>query len=97
MSKQQEKQLSEEELQKMSEEELIEKFSAESAYRKNLGAWGWVTLILGGLLTLFQLYTGFRGSYPSLIQGALHLGTALALAFLFYPIKRSLVRKKGVP
>lgn len=78
-------------------EELLEKYSKEETYRKELGPWGWVTLALGSALTLFQLYTGFRGAYPSLVQGALHLGTALGLAFLYYPVKKSLARRRGVP
>src|SRR5699024_10998788 len=57
----------------------------------------WLTLIVGSALTIFHLYTGYRGAYPSLIQGPLHLGTALALVYLFYPIKRSLANKNGVP
>lgn len=81
---------------KLSQEELLEKYDKESTYRKNLGPWGWATLVFGGLLTLFQLYTGYVGAYPSLIQGALHVGTALGLAYLFYPINKKLARKKGV-
>jgi TRAP transporter 4TM/12TM fusion protein len=80
----------------MSQEELLEKYDKESAYRKNLGPWGWITLVFGAALTLFQLYTGYRGSYPSIIQGSLHLGTALGLAYLFYPIHKNFTRKKGV-
>lgn len=79
------------------QEELLEKYDKESTYRKNLGIWGWITLVIGAALTLFQLYTGFRGSYPSLIQGALHVGTALGLAYLFYPVKKSLTKNRGVP
>lgn len=77
--------------------ELIEKYDKESTFRKNLGVWGWVTLVVGGLLTLFHLYTGYVGAYPSLIQGTIHLGTALFLSFLFYPLKPSMSRQKGVP
>ncbi|MFQ3544706.1 TRAP transporter permease [Halobacillus rhizosphaerae] len=73
------------------------KYDKESAFRRNLGPWGWVTLIVGGLLTIFQLYTAFRGAYVSLIQGAIHLGTALFLVFLLYPVKSSLTNKRGVP
>lgn len=78
-------------------DELIEKYDKESTFRKNLGVWGWVTLVVGGLLTLFHLYTGYVGAYPSLIQGTIHLGTALFLSFLFYPLKPSMSRKTGVP
>ncbi|UOR14048.1 TRAP transporter permease [Halobacillus amylolyticus] len=73
------------------------KYDKESAFRTNLGPWGWVTLILGGALTIFQLYTAFRGSYVSLVQGALHLGAGLCLVYLLYPFKSSLTKKRGVP
>ncbi|WP_438312003.1 TRAP transporter permease [Sporosarcina sp. FA9] len=80
----------------LNQEELLEKYDKESTYRKNLGGWGWVTLSIGVLLTLFHMYTGYRGSYPSFIQGAIHVGTGLSLAFLYYPLKPSMSRKKGV-
>src|SRR5690625_4520118 len=78
-------------------QEILEKYDKESAYRKQLGIWGIITLILGGFLTLFHLYTAFKGSYPSIIQGTIHLGTALSLVFLFYPYKKTKMYKKGVP
>ncbi|WP_079529118.1 TRAP transporter permease [Halobacillus hunanensis] len=73
------------------------KYDKESAFRTNLGAWGWITLILGGALTIFQLYTAFRGAYVSMIQGAIHLGAALCLVYLLYPIKSSMTKNRGVP
>src|SRR5690625_2589356 len=79
-------------------DEILEKYDRESSYRKNLGKWTWVVLFLAVALTLFHLYTGYRGSYPAGIQGPIHLGTALGLIFLLYPIKRGLQRKQtGVP
>ncbi len=83
--------------QEVNKDDLMAKYDKESAFRRNLGPWGWVTLIVGGLLTIFQLYTAFRGAYVSLIQGAIHLGTALFLVFLLYPVKSSLTNKRGVP
>jgi len=84
-------------LGKIQEEAMLEKYDKESSYRKNLGKWGWITLVIGALFTLFHLYTGLAGAYPSLIQGTVHLGVALSLSFLFYPIKSSKTQKKGVP
>ncbi|MGR9050776.1 TRAP transporter permease [Halobacillus faecis] len=78
-------------------QEMMKKYDKESTFRTNLGAWGWVTLILGSALTIFQLYTAYRGAYVSLIQGAIHLGAALCLVFLLYPIKSSLTGKRGIP
>ncbi|WP_188456099.1 TRAP transporter permease [Virgibacillus oceani] len=83
--------------EQIDQHELMKKYDKESNFRTNLGPWGWVTLILGGALTIFQLYTAYKGAYVSLIQGAIHLGAALCLVYLFYPIKSSMVKKRGVP
>jgi TRAP transporter 4TM/12TM fusion protein len=84
--------------EQLSQEEILEKYDRESAYRKNLGRWAWAVLFLGVSLTLFHLYTGYRGAFEARIQGPIHLGTALGLIFLLYPIKKGLHRKqKGVP
>jgi TRAP transporter 4TM/12TM fusion protein len=45
----------------------------------------WSVVAFGSLLTLFQLYTGYFGTYVSLVQGAIHVGIALALIFMLYP------------
>lgn len=84
-------------IQQIDKDELMAKYDKESAFRTNLGPWGWVTLILGGALTIFQLYTAFYGSYVSLIQGAIHLGAGLSLVYLLYPIKSSMTKRRGVP
>ncbi|MEW9675137.1 TRAP transporter permease [Lentibacillus sp. L22] len=73
------------------------KYDKESAFRTNLGPWGWITLIIGGALTIFQLYTAFYGSKVSLIQGAIHLGAGLSLVYLLYPFKKSMTKRQGVP
>ncbi|WP_226584558.1 TRAP transporter permease [Halobacillus litoralis] len=83
--------------QEVDKRELMKKYDKESSFRTNLGPWGWLTLILGSALTIFQLYTAYRGAYVSLIQGAVHLGAALCLVYLLYPIKSSLTAKRGIP
>jgi TRAP transporter 4TM/12TM fusion protein len=78
-------------------EEVLRKHDAASRVRTNLGWWGWV---IGGLaiaLTLFQLYTAFYGSRPTLIQGAIHVGAAMGLVFLLYPARKDWVERRGVP
>ncbi|MEH7382916.1 TRAP transporter permease [Bacillus sp. JJ1533] len=82
----------------LSTDEILEKYDRESTYRRNLGKFTWVVLTIAVLLTLFHLYTGYRGSFEARIQGPIHLGTALCLIFLLYPAKKGLQRKqKGVP
>ncbi|MFC5712554.1 TRAP transporter permease [Thalassorhabdus alkalitolerans] len=81
----------------LKEQEIISKYDKESAYRQNLMKWGWVVAIVGISLTIFHLYTAVNGPYVSIVQGAIHLGTGLALIFILYPIKRSMTKKPGVP
>ncbi|MFM1652274.1 TRAP transporter permease [Brevibacillus sp. B_LB10_24] len=82
----------------LSVEEILEKYDRESTFRKNLGLWAWVVTFLGVSLTVFHMYTAWFGILQSQIQGAVHLGTALGLIFLLYPIKAGMHRKQtGVP
>src|SRR5699024_6851033 len=77
---------------------ILEKYDRQSTVRTTTGKWGWVVAFLAIYLTLFHLYTGYYGILQTQIQGAVHLGTALGLIFLLYPIKKGLQRKqKGVP
>lgn len=79
-------------------DEILEKYDRESTYRKNLGKWSSVVFFLAIALTLFHLFTGYRGAFEARIQGPIHLGTALGLIFLLYPIKKGMQRKQvGVP
>ncbi len=87
-----------EQLQTETVDDILEKYDRESTSRRNLGRWAWVVTFLGVALTAFHLYTGYRGAYPSQIQGPIHLGTGLGLIFLLYPIKKGLHRRqRGVP
>ncbi|GAA0488391.1 TRAP transporter permease [Salinibacillus aidingensis] len=82
--------------EQLSEQELLEKYDKESNYRKNIGKWAWIVTFLGVYLTVFHLYTGFYGTLQSQIQGAVHVGTALGVIFLLYPVKKGL-HKNGIP
>ena len=79
-----------------SEQELLAKYDRESAYRVNVGKWALIISVIAISLTFFQLYTALKGSYVSMIQGAIHLGAGLSLIYLLYPAKRSLIRHKGI-
>lgn len=57
----------------------------EGEQQQSTTRWRKSAFLLGTLLTLFQLYTAFFGSYVSIVQGAVHLGLACALIFLVYP------------
>src|SRR5690625_1825315 len=78
--------------------EILEKYSKEENYRKNIELWAWVGTLLGSAVTIFHLYTVFAVTRPSPIQGAVHVVTALGIIFLLYPAKKGLQRKqKTVP
>ena len=84
--------------QSVDAQKVLEKYDRESQYRINIGRWAWVVGFLGISLTLFHLYTGYFGTLPSQKQGAIHLGTALGIIFLLFPIKKGLHRvQKTVP
>ncbi|OEH91913.1 TRAP transporter permease [Bacillus solimangrovi] len=83
--------------EQLNQEELLAKYDREHAYRTKLGFLGWLVLIVGIALTLFHLFTAFRGVYPSQIQGPIHLGTGLLLIYILYPAKKEWAKKPGVP
>jgi TRAP transporter 4TM/12TM fusion protein len=83
--------LSEEEQQ-----ELMEKYDAEANTRKLTGILGWVVFIVLIAFSLFHLYTGIFGAYTAYIQRTVHLGFALSLIFMLFPIKRGL-KKDSIP
>ncbi len=84
--------------EELAAQEMLEKYDRESQFRVQIGKWAWVVTILGVSLTLFQLYVGFFGTMPSQKQGAIHLGTALGIIFLLFPVKSGLQKvQKTVP
>nr|WP_090889134.1 TRAP transporter permease [Evansella caseinilytica] len=82
------------------QQEMLAKYDKESAYRKDTGKWTWVISYLAISLTLFHLWRALPmsgGPLGSLMQGAVHLGTALGLIFLLYPAKKTGIKRSGVP
>ncbi|GEN30800.1 TRAP transporter 4TM/12TM fusion protein [Cerasibacillus quisquiliarum] len=83
--------------QKLSEkeqEELLEKYDAESRTRQLSGITaGIIFAILLGF-SLFQLYTGAFGQLTAYLQRTIHLGFALVLIFLLYPARKSAPKRK---
>src|SRR5690625_4942242 len=81
---------SKQELSKEQQEELMQKYDAESNTRNLAGIAAKIVFITLSAFSLFQLYTGAFGQYTAYIQRTVHLGFALTLIFLLYP-----ARKKG--
>src|SRR5690625_1990422 len=77
---------------------LLQKYDRESNFREKIGVWAWVVTFLGVSLTVFHIYTGYFGTLQSQKQGAIHLGTALGLIFLLFPMKKGQqLFQKSVP
>lgn len=76
---------------------VLREHDTASRFRTRLGIWGYIIAAIAIGLSLFQLYTALFGARPSLIQGAIHLGTAVCLIFLLYPARKSLMDRHGVP
>ncbi|WP_093073799.1 TRAP transporter permease [Salisediminibacterium halotolerans] len=79
---------------------MLSKYDKESSFRQDTGKWYWVIAFIAISLTTFHLFRAlpaFGGPLVSILQGAVHLGTALGLIFLLYPIRRGGIKKKGVP
>src|SRR5690625_2674798 len=72
------------------QEELMQKYDAESNTRNLVGIAAKIVFFTLLAFSLFQLYTGAFGQYTAYIQRTVHLGFALTLIFLLYP-----ARKKG--
>ncbi|WP_425457446.1 TRAP transporter permease [Bacillus marasmi] len=74
----------------------MEKYDPEAGTRKLAGIMGWIVFI--GLLgfSLFQLYTSIFGVLTAQLQRSIHLGFALALIFLLFPLRRKNLSRNRV-
>jgi len=87
-------------LSEKEQQEMLAKYDKESSFRQNTGKWRWVISFLAISLTVFHLWRAFPqngGPLVYLMQGSVHLGTAMGLIFLLYPFRRTGIKKKGVP
>lgn len=69
-------------------DELMVQYDRESAFRRLIGFPGKLVFFIAVSWSVFQLYTGFFGTFPSTLQRAPHLASALTLVYLLYPAKR---------
>ena len=69
-------------------DELMAEYDRESAYRRLTGIPGKLVFWFAVAWSVFQLYTGLFGTFPSTLQRAPHLAAALTLVYLLYPVKR---------
>ncbi len=75
---------------------LLEKYDTEASKSHFTGKLGWLVFIILVAFSFFHLYTGFFGSYTAYIQRTVHLGFALTLIFMLFPIKKG-IKKTSIP
>lgn len=68
--------------------EMMAKFDREFAYRKLEGIWAQIVFVIAVIWSSFQLYTATLGQLPPLQQRSLHVGFALVLIYLLYPMSK---------
>lgn len=83
----------EHELDQVNIDEFMAKYDPESDFRRYEGLFKWVVAIIAISFSLFQIYTGIRGSLDAHLQRAVHLSFAMALVFLLYPTRKSWSRE----
>ena len=72
--------------QEVSSEEVMTKFDKESKFRRLSGTPAKIVFVIAVAWSVFQLYTGLFGTFPSTLQRAPHVGAAMVLAYLLYPM-----------
>ena len=77
-------------------ERVLREHDTASRFRENLGWWRLVVFPIAAALTVFQLWTAFAGSRPTLVQGSIHVGAAMCLVFLLYPASKRMRTDKGL-
>ena len=80
-------------------DDRVEKLEKDNNNRtENLGRLlSMLTGIIAVAWSIFQIYTGFFGLLPAVLQRATTLGFSLVLTFLCYGINKKAAKKKGVP
>ena len=77
--------------------ELLEKYDAESRYRRLTGFWAAVVSAIAIGMSAFHLYTSGFGALMAMKQRGIHLAFLLALVFLLYPASRKSSRTRPTP
>ena len=80
----------------INEEEVLAKYDREYDYRRLTGPVGKFVFVVAVVWSLAQLYTAAFGVFPPTLQRAPHVGVALLLIFLLYPMRRG-TRSNTIP
>lgn len=68
---------------------LVEKYDAESRYRRLTGAQGLFISLWLAAMALFHLYTAGIATMPITIQRAVHLTFAIVAVFILFPATKN--------
>ena len=71
------------------QQELMAKYDREFSYRRLAGPLAKIVFLLAISWSLWQIYTAGFGLKPPTIQRSVHVGFALVLVYLLYPLKRT--------
>ena len=71
------------------QQELMAKYDREFTYRRLTGVLGKIVFVIAVIWSLWQLYTATFGLKPPTIQRGVHVGFALVLVYLLYPLRTS--------
>ncbi|SET07361.1 TRAP transporter, 4TM/12TM fusion protein [Natronincola peptidivorans] len=77
------------EIDESKQAELMAKYDREFAYRDLKGILSKVVTVLAITWALIQLYTAAFGVFPTTIQRGQHVGFALLLVYILYPMRKS--------
>ncbi|MEN1761198.1 TRAP transporter permease [Anoxynatronum sibiricum] len=76
------------------QEEIKAKFDREFAYRRLAGILSKIITVVAIAWSCIQLYTAAFGVYPTTIQRGQHVGFALFLVFILYPMRKAIKGNK---
>jgi len=71
------------------QQEMMAKYDREFAYRDHKGFYKLLVKLVAIAWSVFQLYTAIMGQLPPTQQRSAHIGFALVLIFLMYPLRKS--------
>ncbi len=75
-------------LDEQKQQELMAKYDREFSFRQLTGIFKKAVFVIAVIWSLWQLYTAGFGLKPPTIQRGVHVGFALVLVFMLYPLKR---------
>ena len=78
-------------------DQVRKKYDKESDTMQYTGVMARIVSAIAITFSVFQLYTAIFGILDAQLQRAVHLGFALALAYLLYPARKSWSRNRVHP